>query len=107
MAELQDRFGAPPEEVKNLLLATELRLLAASIGVRSINLSTEGQLILDFAEPADSGALLERIQQALQTSGLHYRFSNTHQGALRVSIAGDSRPAYNLAKDIFLALASR
>ncbi len=107
LAELQDRFGAPPEEVKNLLLATELRLLAASIGVRSINLSTEGQLILDFAEPADSGALLERIQQALQTSGLHYRFSNTHQGALRVSIAGDSRPAYNLAKDIFLALASR
>jgi transcription-repair coupling factor (superfamily II helicase) len=105
-AELQDRFGAPPEEVKNLLLATELRLLASHLGVRSITLSSAGQLLLDFAEPADSGALLERIQQAMQASGAHYRFSSASQGSLRVSIVCDSRSAYCLAKDTFLALTS-
>ncbi len=107
LAELENRFGPPPEEVKNLLLATELRLLAARLGVRSINLSSAGQLLLDFAEPANSGALLDRIQLAMQASGIHYRFSNAPRGSLRVSIVIDSRSAYNLAKDTFLALASR
>ena len=105
-AELHDRFGPPPEEVQNLLLATELRLLAVSLGVRSINLSSDRHLLLEFAPPADSSVLLQRIERTMQTSGLHYRFSNTRQGNLTVSIASDSRSAYQLAKDTFLALAS-
>ena len=105
-AELEDRFGPTPEEVQNLLLATELRLLAVSLGVRSINLSSDRHLLLEFARPADSGALLQRIERSMQASGVHYRFSNTRQGSLTVSIARDSRSAYRLAKDTFLALAS-
>ncbi len=43
--ELNDRFGALPAEVKNLLYAVKVKILAAKAGVESIS-TEEGQIIL-------------------------------------------------------------
>lgn len=48
-AELEDRFGAPPEEASNLLLKIMLRVLAIKAGVRKLDLSGR-QLMVHFSE---------------------------------------------------------
>jgi len=43
--EFSDRFGSPPPEVKNLLYAVKLKVLAAKAGIESIS-TEQGQIIL-------------------------------------------------------------
>ncbi len=44
-SELTDRFGKHPEEVENLLKLVRVRLKAAKLGFRKVNISTEGMMI--------------------------------------------------------------
>jgi transcription-repair coupling factor (superfamily II helicase) len=47
--EFSDRFGSPPQEVKNLLYAVRVKILAAKAGIESIS-TEEGQIILRLFE---------------------------------------------------------
>jgi transcription-repair coupling factor (superfamily II helicase) len=47
--EFSDRFGSPPPEVKNLLYAVRVKILAAKAGIESIS-TEEGQIILRLFE---------------------------------------------------------
>jgi transcription-repair coupling factor (superfamily II helicase) len=50
--ELQDRFGAPPEPVDNLLYIVKIKVLATQTGISSI--STQGRQIVIEPQTADS-----------------------------------------------------
>jgi transcription-repair coupling factor (superfamily II helicase) len=54
--EFQDRFGAPPEPVRNLLYQIRLRLLAEKAGLTSINVEN-GQIALRYPEGAVPSSL--------------------------------------------------
>lgn len=60
--ELEDRFGAPPTEVENLLLQVRIKLLAQQAGVRSIS-REEKQLAIhsDALENLDQGVLQRQL----------------------------------------------
>jgi len=47
--EFSDRFGSPPPEVKNLLYAVKIKVLAAKAGIESIS-TEQGQIILKLFE---------------------------------------------------------
>jgi len=49
VSQFDDRFGAPPKEVENLLYAIKIKLLAAKAGFESISIK-EGQIILSLLE---------------------------------------------------------
>jgi transcription-repair coupling factor (superfamily II helicase) len=61
--EMIDRFGLLPPQVKYLLLVTELKLLASSLGIQRISASSERGKI-DFAENPniDAAVLINLIQ---------------------------------------------
>ena len=61
--ELIDRFGLLPQPVKNLLLVTELKLLAAKLGITRISSSLQ-QGKIEFGEQPniDALALIQLIQ---------------------------------------------
>ena len=69
--ELQDRFGAPPEEVRNLIYLLRLRVAAIQAGLAAIAIE-DGRIILKFGKPDDA-----------VTSRLHARFKD------RVKVARD------------------
>ncbi len=47
--EFSDRFGALPREVKNLLYAVRIKVLAAKVGIESIS-TEEGQIVVRLFE---------------------------------------------------------
>lgn len=105
--ELHDRFGTPTTEVENLLQSVELRILASDLGVRSLKLSNTHEILLDFANPADPSALLERIKGAMEQKGFNYRFLNLKNGALRLSIQLDGEKSFfSTAMESFVALSA-
>lgn len=61
--EMIDRFGLLPQPAKNLLLVTELKLLAGQLGISKINAAQQLGKI-DFSEKAaiDPGVLINLIQ---------------------------------------------
>ncbi|ARG97858.1 transcription-repair coupling factor [Legionella micdadei] len=61
--EMIDRFGLLPQPAKNLLLVTELKLLAAKLGVNKINAAQQNGKI-EFSEKPeiDPGILINLIQ---------------------------------------------
>ena len=63
--ELRDRFGPPPQEVENLLLVAELRSLAATVGIESVD--HNGQAIVLTLRTPVGGARMP-LQQALGPS---------------------------------------
>jgi transcription-repair coupling factor (superfamily II helicase) len=67
LAELEDRYGKAPEQVRNLIEVTELRQIANRIGLKDVNLLTGVARIM----PVD---LLESDQVRLsrQYLGLKY-----------------------------------
>jgi transcription-repair coupling factor (superfamily II helicase) len=46
--EFSDRFGAPPAEVKNLLYAVKIKLLAAKAGIESISMENDQVILRRF-----------------------------------------------------------
>ncbi len=61
--EMIDRFGLLPEPVKHLLLVTELKCLAAKLGVSRINASgPQGKIEFSDTPNIDAGTLINLIQ---------------------------------------------
>ena len=81
-AELQDRFGPPPEEAANLLLKIMLRVLAIQAGIRRLDLN-DRQLLLYFSEVHQKRpyALIDMVTAAPE----QYRF--TADQGLRVDLS--------------------
>ncbi len=53
--ELQDRFGAPPDEVRNLIYLLRLRVAAIQAGLAAIAIE-EARIVLKFGKPDDAVA---------------------------------------------------
>ncbi|MFW5909539.1 MAG: TRCF domain-containing protein, partial [Thiohalospira sp.] len=63
-----DRFGLLPDPVSNLFRITGLKLRAAALGIRKIELGDRGGRLIFDAEPAvDAGRIIELIQKEPQT----------------------------------------
>jgi N-carbamoyl-L-amino-acid hydrolase len=80
--EFNDRFGAPPEEVANLLYAVRIKLLAARAGIESI--STEhGQIILRRFEgmPFDKRKLEPVLKDGITVGVLRLTINPRRLGA--------------------------
>ncbi|MFP4696197.1 transcription-repair coupling factor [Thiohalospira sp.] len=66
--EMIDRFGLLPDPVSNLFRITGLKLRAAALGIRKIELGDRGGRLIFDAEPAvDAGRIIELIQKEPQT----------------------------------------
>jgi transcription-repair coupling factor (superfamily II helicase) len=64
LAELEDRYGPAPEQVKNLLLVTELRQIANRLGLKDVNLLSN----------------MMRIQPVEMTESIQVKLSRSYQG---------------------------
>ena len=65
--ELEDRFGAPPQEVDNLLVIADLRVLAAMVNIESIH-QTDEAIVLALRSPV--GGARAPLQQTLGPSAI-------------------------------------
>ena len=65
--ELQDRFGPPPQEVDNLLVIADLRVLAAMVNIESI-IHTDEAIVLTLRAPV--GGAKAPLQQSLGPSAI-------------------------------------
>ena len=63
--ELRDRFGPPPEEVENLLIIADLRVLGGAVNIESIRHDKEA-IVLNLRAPV--GGARAPLQQALGPS---------------------------------------
>jgi len=80
--ELIDRFGLLPQPAKNLFAIAALKLEAAPLGIRKIEIGAgEGRILFDDAPDIDTGRLIELVQQQPQK----YRF----EGGDRLRLSGD------------------
>jgi len=82
-AELDDRFGALPEEGRMLLLATEARIACRALGVQKAEVS-ENLLILTFSEEHMPGH--EELATRTARVKLPYRFVTASGEPLRFSV---------------------
>jgi transcription-repair coupling factor (superfamily II helicase) len=64
LAELEDRYGPSPEQVKNLILVTELRQIANRLGLKDVNLLSN----------------MMRIQPVEMTESIQVKLSRSYQG---------------------------
>ncbi|MBA7595368.1 Transcription-repair-coupling factor [subsurface metagenome] len=80
--ELEDRFGSLPPQVKNLLYAVKVKILALEAGVKSIAVD-EGQIVLQMAEG-------KKVEKALLESALGDGVkAGTNQVRLNIKRLGD------------------
>jgi transcription-repair coupling factor (superfamily II helicase) len=93
--ELLDRFGQIPEEAEELIKTTQLSILAALIGIRTIR-GAAGQLRVDFSTPENPARLLEQIKHYMEQQRIDYRFQNLKTGdVLRLTFSPDERDLYD------------
>ncbi|MEJ2142473.1 MAG: transcription-repair coupling factor [Gammaproteobacteria bacterium] len=78
--EMIDRFGLLPEQLKNLIAITELKLKATPMGILKIDLGEEGGRIVFDKEPNID---LMKIIQLVQTQANFYKFDGGNK--LRIS----------------------
>ena len=64
-AEMVDRFGMLPEPTKNLFAAAQLRLRAAALGIRKLELGAQGGRILFHPQPKVEPLTIIRMIQML------------------------------------------
>ena len=83
--EMKDRFGSPPEEVKNLLRVVALRLLLKRLRVVRLDVAQDG-LTLTFSP--DTPVKPETLLQLVKRNPRKHRFLSPYK--LRVSIAARS-----------------
>ena len=87
-ADLQDRFGPPPQEVDNLLAVTDLRCLGAAAGVESLSVPIPGIVTVVFRHPVGDARLA--LQKTLGPS------VKVGRRDLEVHVSGDAD--YGLAR---------
>jgi transcription-repair coupling factor (superfamily II helicase) len=74
--EMIDRFGLLPEPVKNLFRVTELRLQAAPLGIRKIDMGTKYARIEFFPHPNIS---IQHLIKLIQTHPEQYKLDATQR----------------------------
>jgi transcription-repair coupling factor (superfamily II helicase) len=79
--EMKDRFGSPPEEVKNLLRVMSLRLLLKRLRIFRLDIGKEG-LTLSFS--SDTPVKPETLVSLVKHSPRRYQFVSPHK--LRVNL---------------------
>ncbi|MFH1382376.1 MAG: transcription-repair coupling factor [Chloroflexota bacterium] len=74
LQEFNDRFGTPPREVKNLLYAIKIKLLAAKAGIASVA-TEEGEIILRLIEGMrfDTKKLASSVRDGIKIDALGIR----------------------------------
>ncbi|CAG7857302.1 partial Transcription-repair-coupling factor, partial [biofilm metagenome] len=72
--EMIDRFGLLPEQTKTLFSITELKQMAAKLGVKKIDANTQGGRILFNASPAINTDMLIKL---IQTEAKVFKFDGT------------------------------
>jgi transcription-repair coupling factor (superfamily II helicase) len=99
-SELEDRYGALPEEAGNLLLKIALKVLAKKIGITRLDL-TGPQLILQFSDHAqiNRAGLVEMVMSEPR------RFELTPAGMLKVNlfrrgVGGQLAQTKNILKEV-------
>lgn len=85
--EICDRFGPPPQEVRNLLGLMSIRLLLKEMGISRLDVGSKG-LTLSF--PEDGGRDTEGLIRLITGEPQRYQF--LAQNKLRVNIAISSSP---------------
>ena len=78
--EMIDRFGLLPNQLKNLVAITELKLKATPMGILKIDLNDEGGRLVFDKEPNID---LVKVIQLVQTQGNSYKFDGGNK--LRIS----------------------
>ncbi len=79
--EFADRFGAPPEEVQNLLYALRIKILAAKAGIESIS-TEDSQIVLRRFE----GIRFDRQELEPLLRGLRLPAGSFHLDALQLRL---------------------
>ncbi len=103
--ELQDRFGALPPEVEDLLHTTGLAILAMSLGVRAVRLAPPDRLHVDFLPAEEPAVFLDQLRTLLEPMGREYRFVNLKAGDLRLAIELDRDNPLTRANQLLQGLA--
>jgi transcription-repair coupling factor (superfamily II helicase) len=99
-AELEDRYGALPQEAGNLLLKIALKVLAKKLGITRLDLTAQ-QLILQFSDHVriNRAGLVEKVMSDPR------RFEMTPAGMLKVNLfrrraGGQLAQAKNILKEV-------
>ncbi len=81
--EMIDRFGLLPEATKNLIGVTEIKLRAAPLGIRKIELGAKGGRLLFESEPNIEATTIIRL---IQTQPTRYKLDGTDRLRLIVEM---------------------
>jgi len=88
--EIKDRFGALPEEVKNVLVSTSVKLACSNTLLKTITLNNKS-LVLTFVLRPAGGVDVDRIIKAVEKIGAPYTFKNKKGFSLVVESAEMSK----------------
>ena len=101
--EMIDRFGLLPGPAKDLFRISALKLIAAPMGIRKIEIgSRDGRILFDDEPDIDTGRLIELVQ----TKPEQYRF----EGGTRLRISGDyptEETRFSLVSDMLQLLSGK
>jgi transcription-repair coupling factor (superfamily II helicase) len=86
--ELIDRFGLLPEATRNLFRLTEIRLKAAPIGIRRLDMSTEGGLVEFSKDTNVDPTLLVRL---IESEPERYRLDREQKLRIREDLSKPER----------------
>ena len=101
--EMIDRFGLLPQAAKNLLLITELKLLASQLGIYKINAHQQRGKI-DFSEkPAIDPAVLISL---IQLQSTRYQMEGPTRLCFRLDNSGQEEGIYEI-KQLLIKLGNR
>ncbi len=100
--EIRDRFGPPPQEVKNLLGLMAIRLLLKGMGIRRLDVGSKG-LTLTF--PENGGKDTERLIRMAGSEPKRYNFlpDNKLRVNMRISSSPEDIPLINRAIEALYA----
>ena len=94
--EMIDRFGLLPEPVKNLFRVTEIKLIAADLGINRIDLGPRGGKI-DFLQNTKVPA--ERVIELVQKQSHRYKFASANRIAI-VDTIEDREKRFKLIENL-------
>jgi transcription-repair coupling factor (superfamily II helicase) len=101
--EMIDRFGLLPAPAKDLFRISALKLIAAPMGIRKIEIgSRDGRILFGDEPDIDTGRLIELVQ----TKPEQYRF----EGGTRLRISGDyptEETRFSLVSDMLQLLSGK
>ena len=104
LAELEDRYGKAPQQVKNLIEVTELRQIANRVGLKDVNLLTTVAKLQPVLLTESQQVLLSRQYQGLKylqsANSLQLPIPNSNDGV------GSGQELIAFAREIFEVVAN-